>query len=54
MEAMYKKASDWLTQTGQGHTAEGGDVTYAIKKRRPFFYIIDPIICYYASIKPLA
>ena len=54
MEAMYKEASDWLSQTGQGVLAEGGDVTDAVKKRCPFFYIIDPIMCDRASIKPLA
>ena len=26
MEAIYKEASDWLAQTGQGVLAEGGDV----------------------------
>ncbi len=37
MEAMYKDASDWLLQAGQGVLAEGGDVTDAVKKRCPFF-----------------
>jgi len=54
MEAMYKDAADWLAQTGQGVLAEGGDVTDAVKKRCPFFYIIDPIMRDRPSIKPLA
>jgi len=33
MESMYKEASDWLAQTGQGVLAEGGDVTDAVMKR---------------------
>jgi hypothetical protein len=39
---------------GQGVLAEGGHVTHAMKKRCPFFYIIDPIMCDRASSKPLA
>jgi hypothetical protein len=54
MESMYKEASDWLAQTGQGVLAEGGDVTDAVMKRWPFFYIIDPIMCDRPSIKPWA
>jgi hypothetical protein len=54
MESMYKEASDWLAQTGQGVLAEGGDVTDAVQKRCPFFYIIEPIMCDRPSIKPLA
>ncbi len=50
---MYKEASDWLAQTGQGVLVEGGDVIDAMKKRCPFFYIIDLIMCDRASIKPV-
>jgi hypothetical protein len=51
---MYKEVSDWLAKTGQRVLAEGGDVTDAMKKRCPFFYVIDPIMCNHASIKLLA
>ncbi len=51
---MYKEASDWLAQTGQGVLVEGGDVTGAMKKRCQFFMVIDPIMHVCASIKPLA
>jgi hypothetical protein len=54
MEAQYKDASNWLSQTGQGVLAEGGDVTDAVEKHCPFFYIIDPIVRDRPSINPLA
>jgi hypothetical protein len=44
MEAQYKDALDWLSQTGQSVLAEGVDVTDAVEKHYPDFYIIDPIM----------
>ncbi len=52
--APCKEASDRLAQIGQGVLAEGGVVTDAVKKRCPFFYVIDLIMCNCASIKLLA
>jgi hypothetical protein len=43
MEAMYKEASDWLAQTGQGVLAEGGDVTDAVKKGVLSFTLLTPL-----------
>jgi hypothetical protein len=45
MVSMYKEASDFLAQTGQGVLAEGGEVTDAVMNRYQFFYLIDPIRC---------
>jgi len=38
---MFKKASDWLAQTGQEVLAEDANITDAVRK---LFFIIDPIM----------
>ena len=54
MEADYKKAFDFVSNTGQGLMEEGKDITEYVKKLCPFYYVLDPIMASRASTKPLA
>ena len=54
MEADYKKAYDFVSNTGQGLMEEGKDITEYVKKLCPFYYVLDPVMASRASTKPLA
>ncbi len=54
MEADYKKAFDFVTNTGQGLMDEGKDITEYVKKLCPYYYELDPIKASRASTKPLS
>jgi hypothetical protein len=53
MEGEYKKAFDFVTNTGQGLIEEGKDITEIVKKMCPYYYELDPIMGNRASTKPL-
>jgi hypothetical protein len=44
MEGEFKKAFDFVTNTGQGLMKEGKDKTEVIKKMCPYYYELDPIM----------
>jgi hypothetical protein len=54
MEANYKKAFDFVSNTVQGLMEEGKDITKYVKKLCPFYYVLDPVMTSRASTKPLA
>jgi hypothetical protein len=54
MEADYKKAYDFVSNTGQGLMEEGKNITEHVKKLGPFYYVLDPVMASRASTKPLA
>jgi hypothetical protein len=54
LEANYKKAFDFVSNTGQGLMEEGKDITEYAKKLCPFYYMLDPVMAGRASTKPLA
>ena len=54
MEADYKKAFDFVSNTGQGLMDEGKDITEYVKKLCPYYYELDPIMASRASTKPLS
>ena len=53
MEGEYKKAFDFVNNTGQGLKDEGKDITDTVKKMCPYYYDLDPIMGTRASTKPL-
>jgi hypothetical protein len=56
MESEYKKAHDFVTNTGQGLMDEGNDTTKIVKKMCSYYYVLDlimPIMGSRASTKPL-
>jgi hypothetical protein len=53
MEGEYKKAFDFVTNTGQGLMDEGKDITEIVKKMCPYYYELDPIMGSRASTRPL-
>ena len=54
IEADYRKAYDWLQNTGAGVLEEGGTIDEGITKRCKYFYLLDPIMSSRAAINPLA
>ena len=54
MEAEYKRANDFVMNTGQGLLEEGKDITQYVKKLCPFYYELHPIMADRASTTPLA
>ena len=54
MEAEYKAAFDFVTNTGQGLMDEGKDITEYVKKLCPYYYVLHPIMADLASTKPIA
>ncbi len=54
MEAEYKRANDFVVNTGQGLLEEGKDITQYVKKLCPFYYELHPIMADRASMIPLA
>jgi hypothetical protein len=53
MEGEYKKAFDFVTNTGQGLMDEGKDVTEIVKKMCPYYYELDHIMGSRASTYPI-
>ncbi len=53
MEEEYKKAFNFVTNTGQGLMEEEKDLTEIVKKMCPYYYELDPIMGNRASTKPL-
>jgi len=53
MEGEYKKAFDFVSNTGQGLMDDGEDITETVKKMCPYFYDLDPIMGTRASTRPL-
>jgi hypothetical protein len=53
MEGEYKKAFDFVNNTGQGLMEDRQDITDIVKKMYPYFYELDSIMGSRASICPL-
>jgi len=53
MEGEYKKAFDFVNNTGQGLMEDGQDITDIMKKMCPYFYELDPIMGSRASTRPM-
>jgi hypothetical protein len=53
MEGEYKKAFNFVNDTGQGLMEEGKYITEIVKKMCPYFYELDPIMGNRASTHPL-
>jgi hypothetical protein len=53
MEGEYKKAFDFVTNTGQGLMDKGKDITEIVKKMCPYYYELDPIMGSRASTRPI-
>jgi hypothetical protein len=51
--AEYKKAFDFVTNTGQGLMEDGQDITEIVKKMCPCCYELDPIMGNTASTYPV-
>jgi len=52
-EGEYKKAFDFVNNTGQGLMEDGQDITDIMKKMCPYFYELDPIMGSRASTRPM-
>jgi hypothetical protein len=53
MEGEYKKAFNFVTNTGQGLMEERKDITEVVKKICPYYYKLDHIMGNRASTRPL-
>jgi hypothetical protein len=53
LERLFRNASDWLENTGQG-VDDPGDIKVAVKQRCPLYYELEPVMGDRPNAKPLA